>query len=516
MTPEELEIVAEELPVAIWMGRVPSGEVVYTNRAFREVLGIEPPLGAARGGFVEPYGVHQLDGSPYPEQRMPYEQALAARATVVVDDLVIHRRDGRRVNLRVFAKPLFDEKGEITYILEAFTDITREVEAERAKLDGERKLARVQRLESLGQLVAGIAHDFNNILTVTKLVVGRLLPSEADESRRTALADVQTATDSAIALVRNLLGFAGNVRPLLAPLEVGSVVKSIVELAQRTFDPRIVVRTDGASEDAWIKGDRVQIEQIVMNLLVNARDALGSEGAIVATTSLRTLNAEEVEACPAGKYVVIEVTDNGSGIDPAIRERIFEPYFTTKTFGAVKGTGLGLAMVLGNVRAHGGFVEALDATPRGATIRIAIPMCAPPPADTSSNRDPSAVPLGAGELILVIDDEPLVRSATAKTLKSLGYKVLEADGGQAGVSLLGAHAAEVRGVILDMIMPGMSARETYEALREHKPDVRVLLVTGSAIGEEIERLLKLGAKGSLGKPFDRARIANAVHRLLRA
>ena len=151
MTPEELQNVADELPVAIWMGRVPSSEVAYTNRAFREVLGIEPPPGALRGAFVEPYGVCQLDGTPYPEEKMPFERVIAARATVVVDDIVIHRRDGRRVNLRVFAKPLFDESGEITHVLEAFTDIAiarsrgGASQARRRAQAGPRAAARVHR-----------------------------------------------------------------------------------------------------------------------------------------------------------------------------------------------------------------------------------------------------------------------------------------------------------------------------------------------------------------------------------
>ena len=205
LSPDELAIVAEELPVAIWMGRVPSGEVVYTNRAFREVLGIEPPPGAGRGEFVQPYGVHLPDGRPYPESEMPFERAIAARATIVVDDLVIHRHDGRRVNLRVSAKPIFDESGTITHILEVFTDITREIEAEQARIEGERKLSRAQRLESIGQLVMGIAHDFNNLLTVTTLTTSRLRARHRDEDMRTALTDIATVTSSASELVRKLL-----------------------------------------------------------------------------------------------------------------------------------------------------------------------------------------------------------------------------------------------------------------------------------------------------------------------
>ena len=520
VTPEELRIIAEELPVAIWMARAPGGEAVYSNRAFREVLGIEPPSGAPRGAFGKAYGVRQLDGSPYPEDAMPFDRVLAARATVVVDDIVIHRPDGRRVHLRVFAKPLFDDHGEITHVLEAFTDITREVESERARLEGERKLARAHRLESIGQLVAGIAHDFNNILTVTKLAVRQLLPGETDPKRRTTLADVQNVTETAIALVRNLLSFAGNTNAkiVLAPLELAPIVRSIVELAQRTFDPRVTVRLETPPDDAWIDGDRAQLEQIVMNLLVNARDAIAAEGQIVVSIRVASLSADELEGCPAGRYVVLDVTDDGSGIPPEVRDRIFEPYFTTKTFGSVRGTGLGLATVLGNVRAHRGFVEARDAPPRGTTLRIAIPRCDPLPDErhASPMQADEAATLGNGERILVIDDERLVRRATARTLTGLGYQVIEAEGGEQALKLHAENADAIDAVLLDMVMPGMSAREIYEGLRTRRSDIRVLLVTGSMMNDEIEELVSLGIRGSLPKPFDRAEVAAALHKLLQS
>ncbi len=372
MSMDELSLVADELPVAIWMGRVPSGEVVYTNRAFREVLGIEPPPGAARGVFVEPYGVHQLDGQPYPEDRMPFERAIAARALVIVDDLVIHRRDGRHVHLRVFAKPLFDTPGEITHILEAFIDITQEVQAEHARVETERKLMHAQRLESIGQLAMGIAHDFNNLLTVTTLTTSRLLSQPMDSALRTALGDIESVTRSATDLVAKLLAFARRTPQPLVAVDVAAIVQSVVPICQRTFGRELTLSAQ-CDPGIWIRGDRAQLEQVLMNLLVNARDAIDGAGTITVGCSRRTLARGEIETCLAGDYAVLEVTDDGVGIAPNIRDHLFEPYFTTKTRGSVKGTGLGLSTVLGIVRVHGGFVEAVAARPRGTAIRIAIP-----------------------------------------------------------------------------------------------------------------------------------------------
>ncbi|HEY8073759.1 MAG TPA: ATP-binding protein [Labilithrix sp.] len=511
MSLQEIQLAADELPVAIWMGKVPTGDVVYINRAFREVLGIEPPAGAARGAFVEPYGVHLPDGSKYPENRMPFERAIRARETVVVDDLVIHRRDGRRVYLRVFAKPLFDDLGELTHVLEAFTDITREVEAERARAQGDRRLARSQRLESIGQLVAGIAHDFNNLLTVTKLAVSQLLASEKDDAKRDALGDVETVTDSAIALVKNLLGFAGRQQQVLAPTDVVPIAESVVELARRTFDRRINLRLEG-DPSAWLRGDRTQIEQVLMNLLVNARDAITGAGHVTVSFRTRELAAGEIEGCAPGKWIVLEVTDDGSGIDPAIRDRIFEPYFTTKSFGPVKGTGLGLSTVHGIVQAHHGAIEALSHAPRGTTLRVALPACDPL---ASESRPASARKLRAstgapGRLVLVVDDERLVRAATARTLESLGWHVLEAEGGEAALELFDRHAKELAAVVLDMIMPGMPPRDVLAAMFGRRADVPVLVVTGTSMSDEVRALLEAGVRGCLAKPFDDEQLADAL------
>ncbi|MCW5837965.1 MAG: PAS domain-containing protein, partial [Labilithrix sp.] len=318
--PRELSLVADELPVAIWMGRVPSGELVYMNAACREMLGLEEAPSALRGGFVEPYGVHLPTGERYPEDKMPFERVIAARTTVVLEDLVIHRRDGKKVNLRVFAKPIFDEAGEMTHVLEAFTDITREVEAERARIDGERRLARAQRLESIGQLVAGIAHDFNNLLTVTKLSVTWLRAAEPSHARQQALAQIDAVTDSAIELIKSLIGFARRERRLMAPVSVEAAAMNVVEMARRTFDPSIELLTDLCTENAMVMGDASQLEQLVMNLVLNARDAIHGPGKVVVRTSIRAVDEGDAGAIPAGRWLVLEVVDDGCGVDPAIRD----------------------------------------------------------------------------------------------------------------------------------------------------------------------------------------------------
>lgn len=495
--PAELALVADELPVAIWMGRVPSGEVTYTNREFRHVLGIEPPPGAARGTFVAPYGVHTIDGAPYPEERMPFERVIAARATVVVDDMVIHRRDGRKVHLRVFAKPLFDAEGTMTHVLEAFIDITREFESERARIEGERRLARAQRLESVGQLAAGIAHDFNNLLTVTKLVVSRLLSGERDEERREALAQVAAVTDSAVGLIRNLLEFAGRRRHVPVPVSLDAVVGSVVDIARRTFDRRLTVTAQLDSAGSAVLGDASQLEQVVMNLLLNARDAI--EPSRSGSITVRTFVA-------AGQ-VVLEVADTGPGIDPSLRERVFEPYFTTKTWGSVKGTGLGLATVHGIVTSHGGSVEIVDDGRPGTTMRVTLPATEPVVRHVDEGP-PSAPPIsGHDRVVLVVDDEPLVLDSTATTLRSLGYRVLTASDGLAALDVVRQHAEPIHVALVDLVMPGLDGRQVASAITEQRPGIPVVLCTGCVVDDALREELEKAAQPWLAKPYDRAQLA---------
>jgi PAS domain S-box-containing protein len=508
--------VADELPVAIWLGRVPGGEVVYVNAAFREVLGMDPPEGAAAGAYVEPYGIHTHTGEKYPEERMPFPQVLATRALVVVDDLVVHRHDGKRVYLRVFARPLFDDAGNITHVLEAFTDITREIEAEKARSEGERRLHRAQRMEAIGNLVGGFAHDFNNLLTVTKLVISRLRSTEKDPERKHGLDQVDQVTSSAVGLIRNLLGFAGRGRNVAAPVSLEEVVQSIASIAERTFDRRIVVTTQLDANGGVVLGDTSQLEQVAMNLLLNARDSISGSGEVVVRTRVAPLGADTVNGRPAGDYVLLEVSDTGTGIDPSIRDRVFEPYFTTKTLGPVKGTGLGLATVHGIVQSHNGFIEIADNVPVGTTFRVGLPLHRVKAAATqavATARTPStrakAHADGARRVILLVDDEPLVRASTAQTLTELGYAVIEAEDGARAISIFRERSSEISAVVLDMLMPTVGGRECYLGLRAVR-EVPVLLITGCAMNDEVRAILALGVSAWLEKPYDESRLAESL------
>jgi two-component system cell cycle sensor histidine kinase/response regulator CckA len=366
---------ADELPVAIWVGSVPSGECVYVNQAFRTILGIDPPEGAARGNYVGPYSVHTLTGAPYPEKQMPYERALAARALVEIDDMFIQRHDGGRTYLRVYARPLFDEGGEMTHVVEAFTDISREALSNEKQRVQEAQLRRAQRMEALGSLAGGIAHDFNNLLTAIKMIVGQLgLVRNSDSRVATGLAQIDDVAESAARLTRALLDFARPGMSLKRRVSLRELATKAALLAASGLDPRITIEGPLGDEDLHVEGDPTQLEQLLLNLIWNARDAIATAGRVTLRLRRRTVSADELGALAPGQYAQLEVEDTGGGIAPEVRERIFEPYFTTKSSGAIKGTGLGLAMVFGIVESHDGHVDVTCTGASGTTMRVLLPL----------------------------------------------------------------------------------------------------------------------------------------------
>lgn len=499
--PTDEEIVrgiADALPVGVWVARAPGGEFVYANATFMEIMGMAARDDVAVGEYADPYKIHDRDGAPYPEDRMPFVRALAERQTVMVDDLVIHRRDGGRVAVRAYARPLFDGD-TITHVVICFFDITREVEAERARAQSEALMQRAQRMESIGNLAGGIAHDFNNLLGAVKAIASSLALDETDPARLSDFEVIDSATDSAARLTRALLGFAGQGKHLSKPTRLDDVVRRVVGLFGRALDGRVGLDLDlGAPRE--IEGDPSQLEQVVMNLLLNARDAVAGGGTIVVRTR------------DEGPEVWLEVQDDGPGVPDEIRDRIFEPYFSTRTRGGQRSTGLGLATSYGIVEAHAGRLELVSDAGRGARFRAAFPALAP--ADVC-DPSPEKVPLvsGAG-LILVVEDERLVRLSITRALSRAGYEVIEAADGLEGVERFRERHGELAGVVLDLNMPGLDGEGAYRQMRSIDPDVPVLLTTGYALNERAQRLLDHGVRGFIEKPFDIARLSEAVSRML--
>ena len=469
----------DEMPVGVWVAKTPNGELAYANRRFGEILGMPAKDDQTAGTYSVDYSIHRRTGELYPDDQLPYSLAMARRAHVTVDDLVIHRGDGTRVYVRAEARPLFDEAGEMTHVIVAFVDITREVEAED-------RLRQAQKMESIGTLAGGIAHDFNNLLAAMKLLSGMLRRLEADPTKLSYVNQLEQVVDSATQLTRALVGFARRGKNLSQRVSVNEVATRVATLMTHTVDRRITVRLALEAVTGDVVGDMSQLEQVAMNLAVNARDAMPTGGEL-------TLRTRDVST-DAGPAVVFEVLDTGPGIPVELRTRVFEPYFTSKPASDTSGTGLGLAMVYGIVESHGGSVVVDDGegagARRGTCMRVTLAAAPPQSGRMVIAKAAPQIHRGTGT-ILVVDDEDSVRHASTRALRHMGYDVLEASSGDEALSLFREHRRRIKAVVLDMIMPEMDGKSTYLALRELEPGVRVLLTTGYALNDEAQRILDL-------------------------
>jgi two-component system, cell cycle sensor histidine kinase and response regulator CckA len=488
----------EDLPVAISVARAPDGELVYTNRAFAELMGT---------GARSPVAVCTRDGAPYPETKLPFARALGERRVIVADDLMIRRGDGRRVEVRAVARPVGDP---ITHVITTFFDVSREVAAERARAESEQRLRRAQRLEAIGTLAGGIAHDFNNLIFSIKLIAAEIASTDQDPKHRAGLEMIDDVTDRSAVLTRSLVGFVRRSTQRVLPVAVNDVATSLTEMLIRTL-PGIELSFElEATDRGIVVGDHAQLEQVIVNLVLAAREAVNDAGRIIVRTSDRALPGVP----DAPRFVVLEVIDDGPGMSPGVRARILEPRAVRKAQDSERIIGAGLTAVLELVEGYGGMLEIDDGLDgRGTTVRVVLPAARRAPA-VKSRATAADLPKGSG-LVLVVDDDPMVRKVVASSLGSLGYKTIEAVSGPAAVEIFRKHRDEVRAVVLDMVMPGMAGKAAYLALREVDPNVAVLLMSGHTLNEQVQEILDLGVRSFVSKPYSIAELAAAIAVLMK-
>ncbi|MES2659149.1 MAG: GAF domain-containing protein [Verrucomicrobiota bacterium] len=387
-----------------------------------------------------------------------------------------------------------DAKGNPESVFALNTDIT-----EQRKL--EHQFLRAQRIESIGTLAGGIAHDLNNILAPISMSI-ELLKMRVNDARSCELLDTIAASAKRGAdMVGQVLSFARGMEGRHVEVHPLQIIREIEKIMRDTFLRKIELQVN-ASRDLWvIHGDPTQLHQVILNLCVNARDAVEDGGKVIITAGNveidETFAAMNLEAAK-GPHVFIQVEDSGVGIPLDIMDRIFDPFFTTKSVG--KGTGLGLSTSLAIIKSHGGFIRAFSKPGEGSRFRIYLPAFP----EVSRNILPlegSTLPQGSGETVLVVDDEESIREITRQTLEAFGYRVLLAANGDEAVSLYTAHQFEIRVVLTDMMMPVMDGLATIELLKEINPDVRIIATSGIHANKELVGSASNGAGGFLQKPY---------------
>ncbi|MCC6811374.1 MAG: response regulator [Deltaproteobacteria bacterium] len=508
--------IADHLSVGIWVARAPGGELVYSNRVFDEIMGMSARDDVTVGGYAEPYGIRDLSGAKYPEERLPFVQALQTRRTVVVDDIVIHRRNGTRVNIRAEAKPIFDEVGVITHVVICFSDVTTELVARRAQVETEKRLLAAQRLEWIGTLTAGIAHDFNNLLAGVRMVAARVRMKKPEPLVDEAFLQIDEIVSSSERLTRALLGFGRRGQNLDQSVELARVVRTVAEIVQRTGVTNLMIVREQSDEPCNVKGDYSQIEQVVMNLVLNARDAMPEGGEItLRTRPVVVVDPEGDPPLTPGRYVLLEVADQGPGIPVDRRAQVFEPYFTTKAENAREGAGLGLATVQSIVHGHHGAIVIADNAPRGAVFRVWLPASEHRPDTAAPGRgEANGEVVGGSGVILIVEDNPHVRRATGRLVEALGYEVILAASGEEAVEIFRTRNGVIDAVLLDMTMPKLGGGATYGALRAIDPGVAVCVTTGFARNDDVQALLDAGVLEFLPKPYSAIALASTVRRLV--
>jgi signal transduction histidine kinase len=385
-----------------------------------------------------------------------------------------------------------------------FAELAR---SEQARAELGEQLVHAQRLDAVGTLAAGLAHDMNNVLAAIMGLADGLAETVEDPVARADASDILREAERGAELTRGLLSFSRRGHYRREVLRVGVLVDEVAAMLGRTLPKTVTIEKQIGEGNACIEGDPTQFSQALVNLGINASDAMSGHGRLVIDSDVIAVEAGSALSLVPGCYVRLRVTDNGSGMDAATRARVFEPFFTTKAMG--KGTGLGLALVWGVVKKARGTVTVDSELGRGSTFAIYLPLSASQPvavvAATASGRFQRGT-------VLVIDDEPAVRATTARMLERLGLRTLAADGGVSGLDLFDAHAAEIGLVVLDMGMPGMNGAEVFRALRT-RGNVPILIATGYAVEEELQQLVATGAR-LLEKPYKLAALESEVERAL--
>jgi PAS domain S-box-containing protein len=499
----QLETTLRELvdraPVGIYRSTL-AGRILSANAALARMLGYAAPdellsLDLARDVYADPAERQRLvERDTYTDRE--YDEVQATWRA----------KDGRRLNVQLSVRAARNAAGAIEFYETFVTDVTEQRRLEAQFLQS-------QKMEAVGRLAGGVAHDFNNLLTVILSYASLLLEDwPPDHPDREDVEQIRKAAEGAAGLTRQLLAFSR--RQVLDPkiTDVNAVVGNIEKMLARLLGEDIRVVVQPAADLGMVRVDPGQLEQVILNLAVNARDAMPKGGIL----TIETMNADMDEAyvqghpiAAAGRYVMLAVSDTGTGMDEATQARIFEPFFTTKEAG--KGTGLGLATVHGIVRQSGGFIWVYSEVGRGASFKIYLPRV---DAMAAGAAPALAAVRGGTETILVVEDVDAVRRVTSRLLERLGYKVLQAADGAAALRLVSEHPAPIDLLLTDVVMPDLGGPELADKVRARRSEIKVLFMSGYTDGAIVHNGVLNAGIAYLQKPLTPATLATKVREVL--
>jgi hypothetical protein len=498
----------EFAPDAI-VGVAPSGEIVLVNKQ------AETLFGYAReeliGELVEAL-VPERFRKAHPNRRKGYFEEPRTRGMGAGVELYAVRKDGSEFPAEISLSSIETEEGILATA--AVRDISERAESEREKALQE-QLAQSRRLESVGQLAGGIAHDFNNILGVIMNYAEFVADDLDDDSQgRKDVEEIRRAAERAAALTRQLLIFSRRevVKPEL--LYLRNVVTELENLLRRALGERVELITRFGDDPCSVEADPGQIEQVLVNLAVNARDAMPDGGRLVIEIDRTDLDEEYAYMHPdtePGAYVRLKVSDTGVGMDEETVRRAFEPFFTTK--GKGEGTGLGLATVYGIVTGAGGRIDIYSEPGMGSTIKIHLPVSAAAPGENKARQEER--PMGGGEVVLVVEDEPDVRRMAERILTKGGYSVITTSGGEEALEVCRQQDQQIHLLLTDVIMPGMLGTELVEQIKTVRPELNVVFMSGYS--HEVlapGALAENGGSAFIEKPFNAGELLRTVRGLL--
>ncbi len=498
---ERFRQVVENIREVFWMTDVAGSQLLYISPGYEAIWGRPAAdLVAAPHRWIETV---QAD-----DRARIARAAKEKRATGDYDETYrIVRPDGTHRWVRERAFPVRGVDGAVLRIVGVAEDVT-----ERKNLEGQ--FLRAQRMEAIGTLAGGVAHDLNNILAPVLMAASLLKEAAANPRDRDMLTMVERSAQRGADIIRQLLTFSRGLEGARGVLQPRHLLQEVETILRETFPRQIDLQVQIA-RDLWaVTADATQLHQVVINLCVNARDAMPDGGRLTLSAHNVEVDAREAAKWPdakPGPYIAIAVGDTGTGIAPAIVEQIFDPFFTTKEVG--KGTGLGLSTVTGIVTSHGGVLALATAVGEGSTFRVYLPALRHAthddgPADGEVSRH------GRGELILVVDDEASVREATSQVLTAHHYRVLTAANGREGLAVFLAHREEVALVLTDVMMPEMGGGTLVRSLRELKPGVKVVATSGLDPDSQNREFAALGPVEILPKPCSAGELLDVVRKQL--